>query len=480
MMTRHTLQRILLASVIAMGATGVWGIVGVYLVDALPIGDSEIGFGDAVTLFTDGTPLVTRYFGALDAPEYRDLKGKLVPPPLEMTNLTPVYLGRTWAPMNQIEAPQFADTQAPCGFWYFLKDESSPEDRGYFIGYDSHTKRCIGYLGIKGFQETFPSHEQMIPGLSRDKASGWSASEKGLYMIADFSVYQSYMMAPGTRGLPAIFVPTSDGKMYLVDILRRSVELVHQGDPVRSAAKLLLVRDGAKWLGGCIALRTDTSIVTLDANSGRFLKRYLIPEDLRNSDFQFALTSKSEAILEIAGKADSLKGSNELQIVHLHNDGTREDHKVELSQSATGKPFQARGGLRLPAPLLLAAAIALDRGTEIMWNKLEPTWSATFRRLVAEYYPTFLMAVGLSVICAAAASIRLARYSVSRTDRILWPLFVLLMGVPGWIGFRFCRSWPVLDTCVHCNARVPMDHEECVACSTEFPMPAKRGTEVFA
>jgi hypothetical protein len=72
------------------------------------------------------------------------------------------------------------------------------------------------------------------------------------------------------------------------------------------------------------------------------------------------------------------------------------------------------------------------------------------------------------------------RYGASLAERIVWPLFVLLFGLPGWIGYRFGRSWPVLEACPECGVAVPRDRERCLHCINDFPRPALKGTEVFA
>lgn len=87
-----------------------------------------------------------------------------------------------------------------------------------------------------------------------------------------------------------------------------------------------------------------------------------------------------------------------------------------------------------------------------------------------------LIALGLAVLCYR----RQLRYGAGRAERILWPLFVLLLGLPGWIGYRFGRRWPVLETCPNCGDAVPRDRGECARCTAAFPLPALQGTEVFA
>ena len=92
----------------------------------------------------------------------------------------------------------------------------------------------------------------------------------------------------------------------------------------------------------------------------------------------------------------------------------------------------------------------------------------------------FAIAQVLAVILAVLCYRRQARYGVSRTERIVWPLFVLVLGLPGWIGYRFGRSWPVLESCPECGTAVPRDREGCLRCTNDFPRPALKETEVFA
>ena len=46
--------------------------------------------------------------------------------------------------------------------------------------------------------------------------------------------------------------------------------------------------------------------------------------------------------------------------------------------------------------------------------------------------------------------------------------------MPGWIGYRFGRRWPVIEPCPACGRPVPRDREVCAACHREFPLPVSR------
>jgi hypothetical protein len=63
---------------------------------------------------------------------------------------------------------------------------------------------------------------------------------------------------------------------------------------------------------------------------------------------------------------------------------------------------------------------------------------------------------------------------------IAWAIFVLITGVPGFIGYLLHRRWPVVVRCEHCGAQTPRDRDTCLNCGTAFPPPAPKGIEVFA
>ena len=133
-----------------------------------------------------------------------------------------------------------------------------------------------------------------------------------------------------------------------------------------------------------------------------------------------------------------------------------------------------------PSPALFAGTVGFNRVCELLRQHLEPTLGEAVRRTAREFGQTFLLALAISAVLAGLCYFRLARYKATRLERIVWPLFVLVLGLPGWIGSRFGRTWPVLEACPACTIRSPRDRYDCVACGEEFRAPAELGTEVFA
>src|SRR5208282_2706845 len=132
----------------------------------------------------------------------------------------------------------------------------------------------------------------------------------------------------------------------------------------------------------------------------------------------------------------------------------------------------------VPAPLVLAALVETLRSKELVEIGQAAGYAEALWRAFTDFWPalaiTQALAAGLALLCYR----REVRYRTSAGERVLWPLFVLTLGLPGWIAYRFSRSWPVLEACPACARGVPQDRECCACCEAEFPEPELRGTEV--
>ena len=475
MMTKSLWRQVLLASVLGLGALAVWTVLGAYICALLPSPEKPMGFGESVAFLADGTPLIMQRFDTSAEPEYCDLERHPVVPELENGQLIPTFLSKTWGNMGVFNSQRLADGLNPSGYWYLVQAEGKENQKGYFVGFDSQSKHVLGYIGINGFQKNIPSRDEMISGVRRGE------QEQGLVYVTGAPIGRSVPM-PGPMNpvaFKSVFVPSSDGKLYLVDLQERTIRPVHQGEPLQSAAGFntpfnAIIR--TKWE---IVLRTDRSVLVLDAQ-GHLQHRFPIPPAIQNEDFQFGVTNANEAVMESASSEGSLSNTTSVRLFHVHKDNSVAETHLTLLNQAIGLGFQAYGGIQAPSPVLLAAMIGLDRGSEIYRLNLEPTLGAAIQRLIVEYRQTFALALILSALLAIACSVRLARFRATRMERIVWPVFVLLFGLPAWVGFRFGRTWPILENCSHCNAKVPKDQTECLACSKEFPAPIELGTEVFA
>ena len=71
-------------------------------------------------------------------------------------------------------------------------------------------------------------------------------------------------------------------------------------------------------------------------------------------------------------------------------------------------------------------------------------------------------------------------FGLSRQGQIAWAVFVLLFGLPAYVGFLLYRRWPIREPCPICQTQVPRDRVACAECGTRFPDPALKGIEIFA
>jgi hypothetical protein len=142
--------------------------------------------------------------------------------------------------------------------------------------------------------------------------------------------------------------------------------------------------------------------------------------------------------------------------------------------------MQSLGGVVVPAPVVLLGLVARERPAKLLELGLATTYGEALDRALLEFWPALLTAQLIALGFAALCYRRQVRYGANPGERVVWPLFVLLLGLPGWVGYRFGRSWPVLESCPACSNDVPQDRESCLRCEAEFPRPALKGTEVFA
>jgi hypothetical protein len=437
----------------------------------------------------DGTPCVASHpDGPRGGTLYRDLQGNPVMPSEEDMNA--LLRGCSLPAQPPQTTDQFgwdervhscADGRWPATYWYFLSDGRS-NGAGYFVGYDSKSKVRVGYLGTAGFRTELLPAEEQIP------FSGPTGALNSRLLVRP-GPYGSPAFYPASAGRGRaprgfvsewdVYVFGRDGKLYHADLQERGMHVALENSRLRSVAFYANPRDTARGLLFHLAARTEDAVPVLDAQ-GRMLARYTIPEALRNLDLTFTESNASEAVLYWNSPEDELATEQAYRIFWVKPDGRFREAAVTLAQCSMLQPMRIYGGVTMPSPLGLGGSLVRERYKELLNKGLSATPAEALVRALTEFWPALaiaqMIALGFAVLCYR----RQLRYGVSRTERIIWPLFVLLLGLPGWIGYRFGRSWPVLESCPECGAAVPRDRESCLRCTEDFPRPALKGTEVFA
>jgi hypothetical protein len=487
MLRNKIFQPLLLATVLAAGFGAVCCASDSWILSSYR--EEALGGREELCFLPDGTLLVASHpDGVYGRTLYRDLQGSLA---------TPVEDDIAWQlrgvllPAHPPQAREelawderirsLPDGRWPATYWYFLSD-GRREATGYFVGYDSKSKVCIGYLGTAGFRSEPLSAEELFP----FDGPTWGVNTRMFAGAGTLSSPTSHPVRENMGRAPQGFLSEwdtyvfgRDGRVYHADLHERTVQVVLAHSQLRSIASSASTKDGARGALYRLAARTDDAILVLDAQ-GRLLARYPIPEAVCNLDLTFAESKAGEAILYWSSPDDNLATEKERLVYWVQSDGRFREAAVTLAHSGELRSVRLYGGVTMPSPLGLIGTVLRDRYTELLNKGLSASPAEAFLRGLTEFWPAFavaqMIAFGLAVLCYR----RQVRYGVSRTERIVWPLFVLVLGLPGWIGYRLGHSWPVLESCPECGVAVPRDREGCIRCTNDFPRPALKGTEVFA
>jgi hypothetical protein len=130
----------------------------------------------------------------------------------------------------------------------------------------------------------------------------------------------------------------------------------------------------------------------------------------------------------------------------------------------------------VPAPAVLLA------GGSYMAAMVEPrqSFATALWNLLSANWPAVAVMTAIAAALAAGAWWWARAFGLAPRERAAWAVFVLLLGIPGLVGFLLHRRWPARVTCPTCGERTACDHDACTRCDTTFPAPALNGTEIFA
>jgi hypothetical protein len=378
-------------------------------------------------------------------------------------------------------ADGFVDGPPPPHFWYFLHD-GARDGRGYFVGYDSQSKLCVGFIGRDGFRPDQPPVEQWFPMDGAKLASGMAFSRyTGAAFWAD-----GYTMRRGGE-FPAWKVEMISGAELLevdlrtgsVTTLMESADLVAVGMLIRvstwtAAGEHVLSENFEEKL----AVRTTDRLLVFDA-PGKQRFAHLLPEELRDQSIVLYEWEAGTALLTASRTLPDR--SRRAEVLWIDAPG-RVLRRAEVSLGggdARYDEIQAwKSALIVPAPVILAFLATVTGPLEHLASGLEPNYPAALARCLAAWWPALLVVALLAAALAWYCCRRHRRYYQPASG--VWLVFVLLTGLPGLVAYLFHRRWPVLEKCPTCGHDVPRDRETCAKCGTTFPAPEPKGCEVFA
>ncbi|HUY35568.1 MAG TPA: hypothetical protein VMV69_22685 [Pirellulales bacterium] len=455
-------QKLLLAGWLTLGTVVVWlslAMVALWFVQELRI-SSRVE--EQVHFLADGTPaIITIHF---DRPNFnlRTLDGR----PLTVPNDEPT------PPAVRLEGPvgrrrpgqrgwseyvvSFVETtkQGPNWFsspnWFFLHD-ADPLGTGYFVGYNPISKRHVGNIGRLGFRSDPPPRDEQFAVDGRITLTTYS---NAVGRDPDAPNW----LRPRTAGFAADVIHLlSEGHLYEVDLTRHTVrDAWPDGDLVSldlAQEALPTGHTSRSWL----VLRTRDRVVWHGEEPGDE-RSFILPPELRGVHMDLNLAADGTVIAEF-DRERSLHVST-VQLCRFDTAG-----KVTERTSAALEDHGAALVSRRADPYILAAlspgtlpgAGIAFLSTENMSSTdgAEIDVGSRLRRALRENWPQLLLQIVISACMSLVCRRRQQRYAQRGTWA--WMAFVLIFGVPGWLGYLWHRRWPALAACPACGRAVPRD-----------------------
>jgi hypothetical protein len=490
------LRQLAWATTLAIGFGAVWSILAIWI--AYAIQDARQGPRETWPpreLFAvkhDGTVLIQNMpWDPYAQNTYRDLKGATQVLNPDRDHLIPaVYMAGqqgtpgefSWHPAWHQRLMMFINEREPAVNWYFVHN-GKLEGAGYFVGYERESNRRVGFIGLFGSRSDPVPIDQWIP------VRGTLVGDLWLWSSAPLSIIYSggsreYRVGPFDVPTRLVYVP-SGNQLREVDLAAGTITTAFEAPEAIEAPGIPSI---ASWSGGRYAkdhpilIRTRQQIYALDRKHN-MIRRFAVPTEIdRRSPVSWYELGNGQAVAEFvrAWSAPEPDNVTKRMVYRIASDGTIQD-QFELTLQ-TGSPATNRRDLPMqvafavPSLALVSAAIPLSLMT---FDPTERYPAAIIARLV-EFGPSLLAVFALSLVMAVLVWRRCRSFGLPKRERVAWSVYVLLLGIPAYVGFRLCRSWPIRQSCPSCDARAPRDRPACARCGARFPDPISLGTEIFA
>lgn len=459
------LASLALALVLAMGAGVAWFFLGAILcgaIDTLFRPAYTGGQSEDLVIVHDGTPLVqcsspsrSTTYRTLDGTPYTERfvraesKGLIEEPFASRQQ----YANMNWHQRVQVVVPNWHDE-----YWYFVHN-GQPKGHGYLVGYSKKTRLPIGYIGRGGFRPNEPPADEWFSVEARRVFAGSFYGVLRSASNADQAAEQVENL-PSTSA--AVFFFAMDDGVVLVDFESRMIRPLWTGADFVAAGEMR----------GSIAVRTPNYVHLVEPGSNKTrsyrlpkgvwrygtIRIWALPDNgLLVGAFEHAWTKGELFWLDASGKV-TRRESIDLHVESPPRWISRQTENLVISV------------LAIPSPGAILSGLVWDAWQCDDWGRLRRKWLEWQPGLIA----VWLISIVLAVLCYR----RQRRYALPWTG--MWVGFVLLFGVPAYIGYLVHRHWPARLPCPHCGHVVPQDREACCVCGQAFPPPAAKGIEVFA
>ena len=402
--------------------------------------------------------------------------------------------GRSWAQTPWLERlPSWGvdvqrvdrDHEYPIA-WFLV--QKGTRHSSYFAGYDKETRRPIGYIGRNGFRADVPSEDdhflmqdtlarscdydsQMYATVGRDSLTDGDSDPKMWKSGEGFSKWMLYYLV--------------DDGLLRVDVKERTAELISKNEHLVSAMMALknptaipptTAQEIRRQMpvAKVILLRMADRVVVLDCN-GNTLYTYALPEAVRKAPFVDFLQLPDHRVLIRRQHAST----DETELYWIDPDSQIARHE-RVALPGQGHHASTReivlASCMMPFPALVGVGIVIAAFADAPEESATP--GDNLKKAWDEYWPMSIIPCLWGVVMALLCCYRQRKFGMPGTW--MWTVFVLLFGLPAYLGYRFHRPWPARLPCPSCGRRVPRDRVACCECSGAFPAPTQTGTEVFA
>jgi hypothetical protein len=453
-------------------------------------------------ILADGTPAIVQRERHSVTSSYRSLDGKeLMKADIldgnELVNANyhqsldggelagPVDLESVRFPLDAENRIQpFSDNLPSPTIWYFIHD-GKLDGKGYFMGFDSRSKSCVGYLGRQGACSDVPPAENWFSMDGRKMSAnrmwvrpGFFPGFRRDYITTIYDIDSFY-----SRGFKNVAMISGD-ELLQINFQNRLITTLLKSSNMVSVARFPTAAafqnkpksdEKSKYF---LAVRTSVSVILFDAE-GKRIQTFVIPEDLRGELFTFYVIGDEKALVLRERRHPNCKVGEQLTWIDVSGKVLRQEEVTLLGRDL--HPFSKAYGwetaFAVPAPVAMLFIMVAGPMSYIDL-KVETNYSSAFVRFLPNIWPQLLVVCILGTILAWFCYRRQRRMALPWT--CVWVGFVFLFGVPGFLGYLFHRRWPVLEKCHVCEHAVPHDREKCSSCGSEFPVPTQKGIEVFA
>jgi hypothetical protein len=489
-------RSLLWATTLAIGFGTIWAALAAWLwaaIDGAQQGaNADSRFWEQLVVTSDGTPLVLRTpRDNLSLATYHDLNGRVQQAPDAHRLTTGVYLageyGNRGFRATQLGWAQrlrlFVNEQEPLVSWFFVHD-GKPAGAGYLVGYEAASNRRVGFLGLSGLRSDPLPPEDWIP------VRGTVAADFSQWSSSSLSIYSDMRWARELRfdqwDLPPhrVYVP-SGNSLRLVDLAAKTVTTVFDAQAPVESVGIPAVSSNAGGLRSKeipILVRTTQMIYILNHNH-KLIRSFAIPaEEDRRSAVSWYEIDNGQAVVAFL-RPQQTRGSVNVapsMMYRIGDDGKILDRSEAFVQTGTtavsGRMAGFLHALVLPVPALLVLIESFSR----MGAGPPESYGSAFVAMIKDSWPSVLAIFAVSLVLGVMTQRRSRDFGLSRRLQLAWAAFVVLLGLPAFVGFRLSRSWPVRQPCPQCHASAPRDRWACSECGARFPAPARTGIEIFA